>query len=202
MGFRLSQPSLRSGVLLLTFPVPDLPAGVADALVWDGLEGATGGKDIPWGVFLTQPKIEEVAQLKEKGCDFIILGPSAPAEILRDEAPGRWLTIEPGLSSDLARALNSLPVEGIVLSLEVAPLSIQQLLQVHSLSVLLQKPLLARVSPQLDMAALPALVEAGVRGVMVKAKPPQLKRWHQTLSSLTPPRLPGEAVLPPLEEPR
>jgi len=121
--------------------------------------------DIPWGGWLKEAGKEGV------GGDFVVFpAEKAALALFEDEEPGKVLEVEPWLEPGLLKAVDSLPVDAVLIAVED-----NQFLTWHHLMLfqrcvnILSKPLLVLVPPGVTAAELGALWEAGVRGVVVKA---------------------------------
>jgi len=72
--------------------------------------------DIPWGVSLNAVTKDEVEQLIEMGCDFVVFAPDkTPAAVLGEERIGKVLQIDSSLSDSLAKAINRLSIDAVLL---------------------------------------------------------------------------------------
>ena len=135
--------------------------------------------DIPWGTSLEKITKGEIGQLIEMGCDFVILDPAkTPAAVLNEERIGKVLQIDPSLSDNLARAINRLSVDAVLLSTagrSEAQITVHELMVYERLAALAGKHLLALVPPSLPMDDVESLWSLGVRGVVVDltAKSPE-----------------------------
>jgi len=127
--------------------------------------------DVPWGVSLNAVTKEEVEQLIEMDCDFVIFAPDrTPAAVLGAEKIGKVLQVDPSLSDSLAKAINRLPVDAVLLcpvSEDESPLTVHQLMVYERLAAGAGKHLLAAVPPGLPIDDIESLWGLGVRGVVV-----------------------------------
>ena len=185
MGFRAAAMAPSKPRMLLVAVVPqgdaehlaDIVAG-ADAGLLSMAKLGSGAKaleqmsqavpDIPWGGWLKEIGKEGVGKV---GGDFIVFpAEKAALAMLDDEETGKILEVEPWLEPGLLRAIDSLPVDAVLIAAED-----KQFLTWHHLMLfqrcvnILSKPLLVLAPPEVTSGELAALWEAGVRGVVVKA---------------------------------
>jgi thiamine monophosphate synthase len=127
--------------------------------------------DIPWGVSLNAVTKEEVEQLIEMGCDFVVFAPDkTPAAVLGEERIGKVLQIDSSLSDSLAKAINRLSIDAVLLgpvSEDESPLTVYQLMIYERLAAGAGKYLLAAMPPGLPIDDIQSLWGLGVRGVVV-----------------------------------
>jgi hypothetical protein len=137
--------------------------------------------DIPWGVFLDMATRRETEQLIEIGCDFVVLNPAkTPAAVLNEERIGKVLQIDPSLSDNLARSINRLSIDAVLLSTlgrTEAHITIQDLMAYERLAAAAGKHLLAAIPPALPIDDVESLWSLGVRGLVVDmtTKNPELR---------------------------
>jgi hypothetical protein len=164
--------------------------------------------DIAWGVFLNKITKGEVEQLIEIGCDFVILDPAnTPAAVLNEERIGKVLQIDLSLNDNLARAINRLSVDAVLLNTagrNEAHITVHELMGYERLAAAAGKHLLAAVPPALPMDDIESLWSLGVRGVVVDltAKNPeqrlsQVKEAVQKLPARKKKKEKISATLPP-----
>ena len=178
-------------IILPMLVIASLPAGSAkpdevvakadaDALVltvdnWkkekDTLARIGGKTDVLWGVSSQVASREEIDQLAEMKCDFVIFTPEkTPAAVLGDERIGKVLQIDPSLDDSLARAVARLSVDAVLLSppgKDQSPLTIHQLMVYERLAAGSGKHLLAALPPGSPADDLESWWSLGVRGVIV-----------------------------------
>ena len=185
MGFRAAATAPSKPRMLLVAVVPqgdtehlaDIVAG-ADAGLLSVARLSSGAKaltqmsqaapDIPWGGWLKEIGREGMGKV---GGDFIVF-PAEKAALAMpgDEGAGKVLEVEPWLEPGLLKAIDSLPVDAVLIAAED-----KQFLTWHHLMLfqrcvnILSKPLLVLVPPEVTSGELAALWKAGVRGVVVRA---------------------------------
>ncbi len=127
--------------------------------------------EIPWGISLETVSKGDIAQLIELGCDYIIFSPAkTPAAVLLDERIGKVLTIDTSLPEGLAKAINRLQVDAVLLSTageDEAAFTVHQLMILERLAGSTGKHVLAAMPPGLSPDNIEILWGLGVRGVVV-----------------------------------
>jgi thiamine monophosphate synthase len=127
--------------------------------------------EVPWGVAMDTVTGEEMQQLVEAGCDYVIFSPvKSLAAVLNVEKIGKVLRIDETMSDNLARAINRLDVDAVLLGPvgEDEPrLTVQQLMVYEYLAAYAGKHLLASVPPGFAVDDIESLWGLGVRGVIV-----------------------------------
>ena len=137
--------------------------------------------DVPWGVWLKTPNQEAIRDFQEAGCDFLVLGATAPASIILEKQLGKLLGVDLNMSDSSIRALGWLPVDGVFISLEEESfLTVRQLVECQRLS-LAEKPLLVVAPDSLRDSDLEPLWEVGVAGVMIKLEGEAVKEKSLSL---------------------
>jgi len=225
MGFRAAQPvSPKPKILLIASLVQVRVDGLADYVAGAdaGLlhisELSSGVKtlqkvcqiapDIPWGGWLRDIGRGGIEQIAKVGCDFVIF-PAANTSlaIFQGDEVGKILEVEPSLSDGLLRAVNELPVDGVLIASEQAKgyfLTWHHLMLFQRFADLLTKPLLVSIPLIVTASELQALWEAGVDGVVVEVGVGQpaerLKKLRQLIDKIVFPsprkRKKAEALLP------
>jgi hypothetical protein len=148
--------------------------------------------DIPVGLYLEDADGKEIEALTEAGCDFVVFPASsrisaAPA----DKKPGRILQVESAMDDSLLRAVNSLPLDAVLLADTFAGGSLvwHELMIFQHLANTMAKPLIINIPSNTTEAELKALWEAGVDGVIVEAstmKAGGLKELQKAIGKLPP----------------
>ncbi len=127
--------------------------------------------EIPWGISLVTVSKEDTAQLIELGCDYIIFSPAGtPAAVLLDERIGKVLRIDTSLPEGLAKAINRLQVDAVLLSPageDESAFTIHHLMILERLAGSAGKHVLAAMPPGLSTDNIEILWGLGVRGVVV-----------------------------------
>jgi len=94
--------------------IPELPSGVKI------LQAASQAiPDVPWGCRLENVSQEEIKQVVNAGCDFIVF-PAARTSLAipQDDELGKILEVEMSLSEGLLRTVNELPVDALLITEE------------------------------------------------------------------------------------
>ncbi|MFQ5925253.1 MAG: hypothetical protein ACE5IE_04595 [Dehalococcoidia bacterium] len=198
MGFRAAATIVKgpSMVLIAALNKGDAASAgeSADAVLFPGgkLKEGSLGKivaslgDLPWGVSVEEATGEELSQLKEMGCDFLVFNAArAPLALLREEEMGKIVEIEPSLADGLVRAIEQLPIDAVLIG-EEGELSIHRLMVCQRLANLVRKPLVALAPIAMSQEELQGLFEAGVVGVVVKLEgsAEELSKLRQAIEGL------------------
>jgi len=125
--------------------------------------------DVPWGVSLEQVTAEDLPQLKEMGCDFLVFDAArAPLKLLREQDMAKILKVEPSVADGLARAIAQLPIDAVLIGDggELS-LSVHRLMVCQHVINLVRKPALALASMAMSSEDLEELLETGIAGVVV-----------------------------------
>ena len=124
---------------------------------------------VPLGVFLKSISEEKTNELVSMGCDFVVFDIKVTAAVLQKEGMGKFLMIEPALDQGLVRAINSLDVDGVLISSkgEDSFVAVEHLLVYRRFVELLEKPVMITLSSLVTKAELTNLWQAGVDGVVV-----------------------------------
>jgi hypothetical protein len=231
MGFRTSRSAPpEPGLLLIVSAAPDAIKNSADignasgVLVRPDASSVTAENiknmveiipDIPVGLYLEDADDKETAAAAGAGGDFLVFPASsrispAPA----DKKTGRIIQVESAMDDSLLRAVNSLPVDAVLVADTFAggALVWHQLMIFQHLANLIAKPLIVNIPSDITGAELKALWEAGVDGVVVEAstlKASGLKKLREAIGKLPPrsarkrgkieallPRISGEGLTP------
>ena len=186
IGFRSAVSEARSPALLLIVGlagtqvmeakiVADVNAD-AGVLMSEGASAKTVGQvveavgDIPLGVFVRGMSENEIDELGNSGCDFVVFDVKGSAAILRKAEVGKFLMIEPSLDQGLVRAVNSFEVDGVFISSGGDPvMAVEHLLVCRRFVELLEKPVVMTLPSLATMEELTALWQAGVDGVIVRS---------------------------------
>lgn len=116
--------------------------------------------------------------------DFFVLSLSSALSSLKAEEPGRLLAIDQSCGDVQLRALDQLPLDGVVFPLAMPGenLRVEHLLTVRRLSLLLRKPLIAELGRSLGEEDLRLLRDAGLVGLLVRGDTIQ---WAETIKELS-----------------
>jgi len=128
--------------------------------------------EIPWGVSLDRVTKENIRQLVELGCDFVVFDPiKTPAEVLIEEKIGKVLRIDISLPENLAKAINRLQVDAVLLNPameEETAFTVHHLMVLERLAGSTGKHVLTTMSSHgLSPGDIEILWGLGVRGVVV-----------------------------------
>ena len=124
--------------------------------------------DIPLGLFVKGMSEEKIDELASLGCDFVVFDIRIPAAVLHKEEVGKFLMIEPSLDQGFVRAINSLDIDGVVISSrgEDSFVAVEHLLVCRRFVELLEKPVIMALPSLVTKTELASLWQAGVDGVV------------------------------------
>jgi hypothetical protein len=189
LGFSAAMNRVKTSPMLVVASVPagnkelaTLAAdGGADALLspvrdWPAEKEALArmgevNREVPWGVSLESPRREQIEQLIELGCDFVLLTPGeTPASVLHEEKIGKVLSIDPSLEENLVRAISRLSIDAVVLNVEAGKepvLTVRDLMAYERLATVAGKHIIAVLPAGLPADDLESLWGLGVRAVVL-----------------------------------
>lgn len=128
--------------------------------------------DVPLGVFVKGMSEEETNELVSLGCDFLVFDIKAPGAVLHREEAGRILMIEPSLDLGLARAINGLGVDSVLLNVGGGPfIAVEHLLVCRRFVELLETPVMIALPASVTKGELTGIWQAGVDAVVSPQSP-------------------------------
>jgi len=124
--------------------------------------------ETPWGVSRQGSTVEDLQALATRGCDFVVLGTTAlSVEALHHEDMGRLIVVSMDMPKEQARALEPLPLDGVVLSEPLdLPLTLERLHQLATLRGEIGLPFLIHITATPTAWEVECLREVGVEGLM------------------------------------
>ncbi len=127
--------------------------------------------EIPWGVFLEKVSKEDIGQLIELGCDFVVFDPAqTQAAVLMEEKIGKVLRLDTSMPENLAKSINRLQVDAVLLNPvgggETA-FTVHQLMVLERLAGSTGKYVLMTMPPGLSAGDIEILWGLGARGLVV-----------------------------------
>ena len=137
----------------------------------EGVSGTGEDRDHLWGVRVNSVNEEQAKQLIETGCDFLVFeAEDTAAAVLNDEELGTLLSVGPGLDEEVGRAIQDLPIDGVLFSPkgDLLPLTVKKLIDIQMVRGLVDKPLVIEAPSSLGQADLEALRDAGIGGLLVQ----------------------------------
>lgn len=148
-----------------------------DAVLFTGLDGPADLKEldqalasVPWGARLSSLNEEEARAYREGGCDLLAFSlPGTSVAAVATEDLGRILCVDPPLEEGDLRAIDSLPIDGLLLSAKSVSGSwtLRDLATVAAISRRSTKLILVEATQPPSPPELEALRNAGVRGLVV-----------------------------------
>jgi hypothetical protein len=166
-------------ILIATFPVEDTLAAAAgkeyaDAVLLSDTKGTKFSDkftaslgELPWGVSIGEATDEQLADLKEAGCDFLVCdAEKAPLMLLREEDIGRIVKLEPSLPDGLIRVTAQLPIDAVLIGGD-SSLSVHRLMICQHMVNLVRMPPVALAPLDIADEDLKELWETGIAGIVV-----------------------------------
>ena len=127
--------------------------------------------DLPWGWWLDSDAEKDLEKLLKLGDDFVVFPIDASLALPQDDKLGRVLLIDSSLNASLLRAIDTLPVNAVLVkSGQDSRLTWQDLAFFSLLSSVLTKPLLAGTPSTISNDELQSLWEAGVDGIVIEVE--------------------------------
>jgi hypothetical protein len=142
---------------------------VPGAKVFKQMVEAAG--DVPVGAAVKGAGEQELDGVVGAGCDFVVFDIGMRAGALRKEGVGKFLIIERSLDQGLVRAINSLEVDGALITGKEGNsfLAVEHLLVCRRFVELLEKPVITQLPSEITKADLTSLWEVGIDGVIAPA---------------------------------
>lgn len=165
-----------------TQPVTLAPQENADALLFSIAsferdktrlqEAASQAGPLPWGVRAKGLGAEDISQLQEMGCDFLIFGyEQTSATVFRHEELGKLLDASLAWPEGLLRTLSGMPLDGLFVADET-PFTVQGLLSLERLARFADRPLMVFPPATVSASDLELLHDSGVKGLLVNLTAP------------------------------
>jgi hypothetical protein len=126
--------------------------------------------DVPLGVTVKGMREKEIDELVSLGCDFVVFDIGEGVAILGRKEVGKLLMIEPSLDQGLVRAINSLEVDGVLISGGDSVISVERLLVSRRFVELLEKPVIMMLPSLITKGELVSLWQGGVDGVVASTQ--------------------------------
>jgi hypothetical protein len=208
MGFNISRnAALEPGLLIIVSMAPDAVKNNNEISHASGILLRRGNSpltaagikkiiedvpDVPVGLYLEDADTKEVKSMADIGCDFLAFPASsrifAPST---DKKTGHILEVDSAMDDSLLRAVNSLPVDAVLLSDKFAggALVWHDLMIFQHLANTLAKPLIINIPVDITPEELKAIWEAGADAVLVEAsamKAGGLKKLREDVGKLPP----------------
>jgi len=187
IGFHPSVPELKSPAMLLVVGLSETQVKEAqiganiNADAWLILSQELSAKsvrqiikvagDIPVGIFAKGISEGEIDEFVSLGCDFVVFDVKVAAAILHKEEVGKILMIEPSLDQGFVRVINSIEVDGVLISSGGKDdfVAVEHLLVCRRFVELLEKPIVMTLPSSITKGELTNLWQAGVDGVVVSS---------------------------------
>lgn len=159
--------------------------------------------DLPWGWWLDSDGEKDVEKLLKLGDDFVVFPIDASLALPQNDKVGRVLQIDSSLNAGFLRAIDTLPVNAVLVkSGRDNRLTWHDLAFFNLLSSLLTKPLLVSTPSTIAADELQSLWEGGVDGLVIEVevdKPAgKVNELRQLIDGLSYPRSRKRGKLEPL----
>ena len=154
-----------------------LPKGTADLL-----------KGHLWGAIATDIGEDQIEQLNEFGCDFLVFeADKTPAALLNDEDMGKVISVGPDLEENVAQSIQELPIDAAFFSPQddLLPLTIQKLIDIELVRLLVDKAFVMVAPQNLSSADLEVLRNVGIGGLVLELNAPDaIAKTKEAIASL------------------
>ncbi|MDI6857895.1 MAG: hypothetical protein QME71_06235 [Dehalococcoidia bacterium] len=131
--------------------------------------------DVPCGVWQEEIDREGVAALVEAGIDFFVFSAEkTPAAALLESKAGYVLALQGEVRDSQLRAIESLPLEAIMLSEPDDALSVSGQIELRRVVGLARKPLMIAAAPPLETPELESLRDSGVSLLLLNGNEAQV----------------------------
>jgi hypothetical protein len=145
--------------------------------------------NVPWGARIEGNKAIDGKSIADAGIDFVVFPTKMALAGLIDSKIGRIIEIESTTSDTMLRALNSMPVEAVLMDHQHTndPLAWEQLMLFQRLSGMVTKPTLVHVPATISSGELKALWEAKISAIVVDITAETvgaIKTLRQTIDAL------------------
>ena len=93
------------------------------------------------------------------------------AEIINNDDVGKIVTINHGITDETARAINELPIDGVVFSPKETsvPFTVQNLMEIQMIQSLIDKPFILSTSSSIQSQDLESLHKIGISGIVIES---------------------------------
>ena len=106
-----------------------------------------------WGVRSNSINSNDLDIIYKSNCDFVVFDPDhTSAEIINNDDIGKIVTINHGITEDAARAINELPIDGVLFSPKETsvPFTVQNLMEIQMVQSLIDKPFMLFTSSSIQ----------------------------------------------------
>ena len=179
---------------------PALGEAKVDALLvsleaWDeaALDSIKGQLDERlWGVRLEAARLDQVRLLKKKGCDFVLFDATqTEASVLEEEDIGKIIAVASDLDEDVARAVNELPIDAVMLVTDpdLLPLTVSKLIGIEQVRGMVASPFVMAVPEGLSAKDMEILRNVGISALVVATSSlKEIGRTKESIDGLPPPK--------------
>lgn len=160
-----------------------------DGLDWTAVEEAqTAVESVPWGVWLDCVTPEDLAKLRNGGCDFFVFqSGDVPVEALEEGEIARIMAVPVDMEDRLLRTLEDLPVDAILLrmgEMDSTLLTIRHLMQIAAVRGMTSKHLIVEGPSLPSQRELESLRDAGVDALAIETANVTVARMKELRKTL------------------
>lgn len=122
-----------------------------------------------WGAGISGFGQDEVASLKDQGCDFLVFEPgSTSATVVSNDDMGSVIVVTPDLDRETARAIQAIEFTGAYLSTDVVgrDISVARLIDLQRVRSMINGPLVAIAPDSPTVSDLTVMRDAGISGLV------------------------------------
>ena len=138
--------------------------------VLENVAGALEGR--LWGLRVEDVREEQIGDIKEAGCDFVVFQPEGTAAaLLNDDDLGKVIALAGSLDRDLGRAIGELNIDAALYTPDggLFPITVGGLIALQRVRGPVPQPFILATPPDPSPAELTALQDAGVSALSVDA---------------------------------
>lgn len=164
------QPTMLVLARVASAQAADAAARGADAVILtDGHTLTADLGRVLWGSEAPVASRDEVRALREAGGGFLVFDADiTPAAALLEDEIGYLMRIDPAAPDTFLRAVETLPLDGLLVPSLDGALTVRRTLDLRRISSFTRKMLVLGVAPAIDPVDLEALRDCGVIGVVVE----------------------------------
>jgi hypothetical protein len=127
--------------------------------------------DVPWGAWLKGGDSETMRQLRDAGCDFVVVSADTPLSLVENKETGKVLEIDISMNDGMLRTVVELPVDALIVNIsdgKEESLTLRDLMVARRFGGVPKKPLIAAVPEKVTTGEMEALWQAGVVAVVTE----------------------------------
>ncbi len=141
-----------------------------------------------WGVRSHSLTVTQLSQLKETGCDFMVLDiGETPAILLSDESIGKIITLDHEVNNNLSNAIDCLNLDGVLFISKdnSLPLTLEKMINFQMVRSRIDKHFILKVPTDLKSSDVETLRDANISGLLIDLKSSKaIAKLKKTISGL------------------